>query len=154
MLAYRAAAIAAVMFLGGSVAAAPQAENCHAIADPARRLACYDARDNGAATTPESAPAEQAGPEARARSEPAPMRVAPPAAAADANRTFDSRIVAASLLRNGLYHLRLADGSEWATTVTGQRPKIGEAIHHRRTFIGTHYFDTEDGRPLTVRPER
>jgi hypothetical protein len=78
----------------------------------------------------------------------------PPPASADANRTFDSRIVAASLLRNGLYRIQLADGSFWTTGVIGQRPKIGEKIHHRRTFIGTHYFDTQDGRPLTVRPER
>lgn len=154
--AYRAAAISAALLIGGSAAAAQQTEDCRAITDPARRLACYDAR--------EAAPAQQpveprsSVPE---RAAPGPVRnaggITAPAPApvnADPNRTFDSRVAAASLLRNGLYRIRLDDGSEWTTTITGQRPKVGEKIHHRRTFIGTHYFDTENGRPLTVRPER
>lgn len=152
--AYQLAAISAALLIGGSAAAAQQTEDCRAIADPARRLACYDAR--------EAAPAQQpaaSGPAAPERARPEPARNAgaipvPAPATADPNRTFDSRIVAASLLRNGLYRLQLADGSIWTTGVIGQRPRIGEKVHHRRTFIGTHYFDTEDGRPLTVRPER
>ena len=31
---------------------AAQGEDCRSIADPARRLACYDARENGAAPAP------------------------------------------------------------------------------------------------------
>ena len=149
--AYRLAAISAALLIGGSAGAAQQAEDCRAIADPARRLACYDTREANpqppAASSPTSS--ERAQPE-RTRSAGAD----PVSAGTDPNRTFDSRIVGASLLRNGLYRIRLADGSEWTTSITGQRPKVGEKIHHRRTFIGTHYFDTETGRPLTVRPAR
>ena len=152
VLAHRLAAISAALLIGGSAVAAQQTEDCRAIADPARRLACYDARDANPVQPPvASGPASPD----RAQSQPSRSAAAAPApasAAGDPNRTFDSRIVGASLLRNGLYRIRLADGSEWTTGVIGQRPKIGEKVHHRRTFIGTHYFDTEDGRPLTVRP--
>ena len=150
--AYRLAAISAALLIGGSAGAAQQSEDCRAIADPARRLACYDTRDANPTQPPiASSPSspDRAQPE-RTRS----ASAAPAPATTDPNRTFDSRIAGASLLRNGLYRIRLADGSEWTTSITGQRPKIGEKIHHRRTFIGTHYFDTETGRPLTVRPTR
>ena len=152
--AYRLAAISAALLIGGSAGAAQQAEDCRAIADPARRLACYDAREASpaqqpAASSPATSDSARPGPVRNAGAMPAP---AP--AIGDLNRTFDSSIAAASLLRNGLYRIQLADGSAWTTSIIGQRPKIGEKVHHRRTFIGTHYFDTEDGRPLTVRPER
>jgi len=150
--AHRLAAISVALLIGGSAGAAQQAEDCHAIADPARRLACYDAREANPTQPPvASSPtsSERALPE-RTRS----AGAVPASATTDQNRTFDSQIAGASLLRNGLYRIRLADGSEWTTSITGQRPKIGEKIHHRRTFIGTHYFDTETGRPLTVRPQR
>ncbi|MEN2789967.1 hypothetical protein ABC974_10045 [Sphingomonas oligophenolica] len=143
-LSYRALAISAAFLLAGGAVAAPQGENCHAIADPARRLACYDARDSGSAP-PAAAPAPV---------ELARRPAAPASADANPNRTFDSRVVAVSPLQNGFYRVRLADGSEWATTAAGQRPAVGQGVHHRRTFIGTHYFDTDDGRALTVRPER
>ena len=150
--AYRLAAISAALLIGGSAGAAQQAEDCRAIADPARRLACYDARESNPTQPPVAS-----SPSSPDRVQPERTRSAsatPATAATDPNRTFDSRIAGASLLRNGLYRIRLADGSEWTTSITGQRPKIGEKIHHRRTFIGTHYFDTETGRPLTVRPAR
>ncbi|MEO9131401.1 MAG: hypothetical protein ABI240_09345 [Sphingomonas sp.] len=151
--AYRLAAISAALLISGSAAAAQQSEDCHAIADPARRLACYDAREANLAQPATSSPATSEG------AQRGPVRSAGSMSASasdngDPNRTFDSTIAAASLLRNGLYRIQLADGSVWTTGVIGQRPKIGEKIHHRRTFIGTHYFDTKNGRPLTVRPER
>jgi len=153
--AYRATAISMALLIGGSAAAAQQTEDCRAIADPARRLACYDAREASPAQQPiPSAPAASDGAATRGPVRNAGTRPEPAPVTADPNRTFDSSIAAASLLRNGLYRIRLADGSVWTTGIIGQRPKIGEKIHHRRTFIGTHYFDTEDGRPLTVRPER
>jgi hypothetical protein len=156
--AYRLAAISAALLIIGGSAAAQQAEDCRAIADPARRLACYDAREAAPAQQPAGTPTyiperAPAGPARNTGGIAVPAR-APAPANVDPNRTFDSQIAGASLLRNGLYRIRLADGSEWTTAVIGQRPKIGEKIHHRRTFIGTHYFDTENGRPLTVRPER
>ena len=147
--AYRLAALSAGLLIGGSAASAQQVEDCRAIPDPARRLACYDARE--ASPTQPPVASSPTSPE-RARN--AGASPVPASATTDANRTFDSQIATASLLRNGLYRIRLADGSEWTTSITGQRPKIGEKIHHRRTFIGTHYFDTETGRPLTVRPAR
>ena len=148
--AYRLAAISAALLVSGSASAAQQTEDCRAIVDPARRLACYDTRESNPAQPPVAS-----GPSSTERAQPERTRSAgaiPASAATDPNRTFDSRIAGATLLRNGLYRIRLADGSEWTTSITGQRPKIGEKIHHRRTFIGTHYFDTETGRPLTVRP--
>lgn len=150
--AYRLAAISAALLIGGSAEAAQQAEDCRAVADPARRLACYDAREANPTQPPVAS-----SPSAPERAQPERTRSAsatPAPATTDPNRTFDSQIAGASLLRNGLYRIRLADGSEWTTSITGQRPKVGEKIHHRRTFIGTHYFDTETGRPLTVRPAR
>jgi len=147
--AYWLAAISAALLVGGGAGIAQQTEDCRSIADPARRLACYDAREAGPTRQPVPSTPAQPGPMQNARAIPAP---AP--ATGDLNRAFNSNIAAASLLRNGLYRIRLTDGSEWTTAIIGQRPKIGEKIHHRRTLIGTHYFDTEDGRPLTVRPER
>jgi hypothetical protein len=151
--AYWLAAISATLLVGGGAGLAQQTEDCRAIADPARRLACYDAREASPARPPVISGPAQPGPARNAGAVPAPQP-APATATADLNRTFNSSIAAASLLRNGLYRIRLADGSEWTTAITGQRPRIGEKVHHRRTLIGTHYFDTEDGRPLTVRPER
>ena len=147
--AYGLAAISATLLVGGGAGIAQRTEDCRTIADPARRLSCYDAREANPAQQPATSSPDQPGPYRNTRVNPAP---AP--AATDLNRTFNSSIAAASLLRNGLYRIRLADGSEWTTSITGQRPKVGEKIHHRRTLIGTHYFDTEDGRPLTVRPAR
>jgi hypothetical protein len=147
--AYRLAAISAALLISGSAAAAQRTEDCRAIAEPARRLACYDAREANPTQQPVTSSAAQPGP--FRHSSVIPMS-AP--AGVDPNRTFNSSIAAASLLRNGLYRIRLADGSEWTTAIIGQRPRIGEKVHHRRTMIGTHYFDTENGRPLTVRPER
>jgi len=147
--AYGLAAISATLLVGGGAGIAQRTEDCRAIADPARRLACYDAREANPVQQPATSSPAQPGTSRSARVNP----VSAPAAT-DPNRTFNSSIAAATLLRNGLYRIRLADGSEWTTSITGQRPKIGEKIHHRRTLIGTHYFDTEDGRPLTVRPAR
>jgi len=147
--AYWLAAISAALLVGGGAGIAQQTEDCRAIADPARRLACYDAREANPAQQPATSSPAQPGSGRTARTAPAPEPVT-----TDPNRTFNSSIAAATLLRNGLYRIRLADGSEWTTSITGQRPKVGEKIHHRRTLIGTHYFDTEDGRPLTVRPAR
>ena len=147
--AYWLAAISAALLVGGGAGIAQQTEDCRAVADPARRLACYDAREANPAQQPAPSSPAQPGP---ARNAGASQMSAP--VTSDPNRTFNSSIAAATLLRNGLYRIRLADGSEWTTSITGQRPKVGEKIHHRRTLIGTHYFDTEDGRPLTVRPVR
>ena len=149
---YRLVTISAALLVGGSAGAAQQAEDCRAIADPARRLACYDAREANPAQPPVAS--SPSSPDRAQPERPRSASATPAPASTDPNRTFDSQIAGASLLRNGLYRIRLADGSEWTTSITGQRPKIGENIHHRRTFIGTHYFDTETGRPLTVRPAR
>ncbi|MEO8375465.1 MAG: hypothetical protein ABI471_09580 [Sphingomonas bacterium] len=150
--AYRLAAISAALLVSGSASAAQQTEDCRAIADPARRLACYDTRESNPTQPPVASGPSSSEPARPERTRSASATPAP--ATTDPNRTFNSQIAGASLLRNGLYRIRLADGSEWTTSITGQRPKVGDKIHHRRTFIGTHYFDTETGRPLTVRPAR
>lgn len=157
--AYRATAVSAALFLGGSAMAAPQAADCRAIADPTARLACYDRQ---AGTYPSAEAADRAEPEPYRRPATGPSALAPtpgsPAAAPaavriDPNRDFNSSIVSVSRLSNGFYALGLANGSVWHMTAIGQPPRVGEAIHHRRTFVGTHYFDIKSrARPLTVRP--
>jgi len=150
---YHVVAISATVLLGASAQAAPQqSENCRAIPDPARRLACYDSRESNPA--PAAAAPEESSVERTSRANTgSPVAIAPPAANANPNRSFSSQIVAVTRIPHGFYRLRLADGSEWATTVIGAHPKIGQSIHHRRTLIGTHYFDMEEGGPITVRPQ-
>ena len=156
---YRVAAISAALMTGG-IATTAQAQDCRAITDPAARLACYDKREaTGTYASPEAA--ERAEPEPYRRPAvgpsalPAPGTPAPAAIAANfnPNREFNSRITAVNRMDNGFYALHLANGSEWHMTAIGAPPKVGEAVHHRRTLVGTHYFDIKSRKgPLTVRP--
>src|SRR3982751_4971568 len=95
--AYWLAAISAALLVGGGAGIAQQTEDCRAIADPARRLSCYDAREANPVQQPATSAPAQPGPSRNARANPVP---AP--ANIDLNRTFNSSIAAASLLRNGL----------------------------------------------------
>jgi hypothetical protein len=155
--AYRVAAISAALMTGG-IATTAQAQDCRAITDPAARLACYDKREaTGTYASPEAA--ERAAPEPYRRpatgpsAAPAPAAAAPVTAPINPDREFTSRIVAVNRMDNGFYALHLANGSEWHMTAIGAPPKVGEAVHHRRTLVGTHYFDIKSRKgPLTVRP--
>ena len=93
---------------------------------------------------------------------PAPVQVAspppsPPSTAASeppTRTTFDSRITRVTAIRHGLHRIDLEDGSAWNMTVAEQPPEIGEAVHFRRTPLGTRFFDIRGRRPISVRPSR
>ena len=140
VLLYWLAAISAALLISGSAGAAQQAEDCRAIADPARRLACYARGVPNPTPAARRLQADLAGTRPKRRRSPGfrPNRPEPHLQQPDCRR------VAAA---ERTLPIRLADGSEWTTSITGQRPKIGEKIHHRRTLIGTHYFDTETAAP-------
>ena len=143
-----------VAVAGGHAAMAQTVtEDCRAIPDAARRLACYDQRDR-AVVAPAPAPVAPASGTSPQVTATAPAVRPAPAPENGSRRPFDSRIVAVTPVRHGLFELRLEDGSLWSTTAVVDRPEVGDAVHYRRTFIGTHYFDIKGRRAITVRPER
>ncbi|WCM26038.1 hypothetical protein NDN01_18765 [Sphingomonas sp. QA11] len=148
---YRAAALSTALVLGIGASAVPgQAQDCRSIADPARRLACYDQQQGAPAATP--APA--AGP-ARPEPDHAALREAKAPEPAALKSGFRSTIAGISPKSFGLYELRLADGSVWSTTTSGgERPAVGDAVTYRRSMLGAHFFDIKGRRSVTVRRER
>jgi hypothetical protein len=129
--------------------AAQAAERCNRIADAAARLACYDAR-NGAPAAPRGAVPG-----------PAPVTMLPSPSRRSIERVrpaeraapeLDSRIVAVRPALHGYWLLTLADGRLYETTQSGDAPTVGEAVHLRRTFLGTTFLDIHGRTPLTVRP--
>lgn len=140
----------------GSAAVAPAPDRwtgCVGIADPARRLACYDqaAQDALAAARQQQKddtrtaaerfglherPAERARP-ARSQRPPAVDRI-------------DSVIVSASAVGNGLYAFSLRDGSQWRTQEAGLfgAPHAGTAVVIRRGALGSYRALIGGERPI------
>ncbi|WEJ99351.1 MAG: hypothetical protein P0Y59_20855 [Candidatus Sphingomonas phytovorans] len=148
---YRTAALSAALVLGiGALALPAQAQDCRSIADPARRLACYDQQQGPPAATP-APTAEPVRPEpghAAVREARAPEPAAPKSG-------FRSTIAGISPTSFGLYEFRLADGSVWSTTTSGgARPAVGDVVTYRRSMLGAHFFDIKGRRSVTVRRER
>ncbi|WP_052507933.1 hypothetical protein [Sphingomonas hengshuiensis] len=140
--------------------AAPQGQDCRAIADATLRLACYDARDRAAATP--AAPARAAAPAPVAPTAPRPRAVVEAPAPAAPARALSSaeivradrtgKLVAVTRMRHGLHRLTLDDGRAFTTTSdTAAPPPVGASVRLRRTALGTTFLDVEGRGPLTVR---
>lgn len=129
--------------------AAPEPQDCRLIVEPAKRLACYDAR-----TTPvEPAAARPPAAPLRRPATPPVSSYVPPAASIVADRT--GRIVAVERLRYGRYRVALDDGRAFLTsTNTAAPPRIGENVSLRRSAIGTTFLDIGGRQPITVRPAK
>lgn len=154
---FQSAAVAAFL-VGGTATAAPpqaQAQDCRSIADPARRLACYDNVGSRApaAPAPSQAVPRQALPSQTMTAGPAPAATSRSGSSEGYATGFRSQIVAVAPLRYG-FELRLADGSVWSTTSTGGvNPKVGDSIRYRTSLLGAKYFDIPGRAPLAVRRE-
>jgi len=129
--------------------AAPEPQDCRSIGDPAKRLACYDAR-NTPAEPPVARP--PVAPPRRSATPPVSSYV-PPAASIVADRT--GRIVTVDRLRYGRYRVALDDGRAFLTsTNTAAPPRVGESVSLRRSAIGTTFLDIRGRQPITVRPTK
>lgn len=149
------------LVIAASALVAPQSGDCRAIADPAARLACYDARDAGQPAAPaRPVPSEQPVPSI-APAAPAPVLAPVPAPSAPASTATtvradpEGRIVAVAPLRYGLFRLTLDDGRAFDTTTNTQAPPaVGTAVRLRRTPLGTTFIDVAGRDPITVRLAR
>jgi len=140
-------------------AATRSIEDCRALADPSARLACYDELAG-------RSPATQAGPPAAVapsfgtrtapavQAAPAPQAAKAPVEDLKHRPDFDSRLAAVVPLRHGYYRLELEDGTAYETTAVAPPPQAGEAVHIRRTFVGTTYLDSEGRSPIAIRLAR
>ncbi|PZU08769.1 hypothetical protein [Sphingomonas sp.] len=149
--------LATLLIASGATAAEAQVENCRAIADSARRLACYDARDAApAASSAAPAPSSAAPPASPiAAAQPAPVQTSVPASQSSASIVRgrpDGRIASVTALRYGLSRIQLEDGRTFETaTDTAVPPPAGTEVRLRRTLLGTTFLDADGRRPLTVR---
>ena len=145
------------------LSAAPAAiADCRTLADPAARLACYDGvagRTNAA--EPQAAPISPTPPSVSVtESPPARSNNIPPAQASTPRSDskprsdFDSRVTAVIPQRHGYYRFMLEDGSAYLTTAVATPLAVGDAVHVRRTFVGTTYIDAEGRDPISVRLAR
>jgi len=153
----------ASVFMAPHVSAAARSiEDCRALTDPSARLACYDelAGRTPAATQAEppaaAAPAfnKRVTPPSRIQATPAPQVAKAPVENLKHRPDFDSRLVAVVPLRHGYYRLELEDGTAYETTTVAPPPQAGEAVHIRRTFVGTTYLDTKGRSPIAIRLAR
>jgi len=157
-------ALASALAGAHASAATRSMEDCRALADPSARLACYDELAGGTPAATQARPPAAAAPSfgTRGTSAPAPATQAMPAPqAAKApvedlkhRPDFDSHLVAVVPLRHGYYRLELEDGSAYETTAVAPPPQAGEAVHIRRTFVGTTYLDTKGRSPIAIRLAR
>jgi hypothetical protein len=150
--------------LAAAVAASSPVQDCRAISDAARRLACYDMRDTApisgpSPATPVPSSASPAPPSASAMPPPpisapsASPTLAPSASSASIVRADPSgTIVSITRLRYGLFRLTLDDGRAFDTaTNTAAPPPVGSMVRLRRTAIGTTFLDVAGRSPITVR---
>ena len=129
--------------------ALPEPQDCRAITEPSKRLACYDARN----TPTEPAIARLPAAPPRRPSIPPVSSYVPPAASIVADRT--GRIVTVERLRYGRYRVALDDGRAFLTsTNTAAPPRVGESVSLRRSAIGTTFLDIRGRQPITVRPTK
>jgi hypothetical protein len=143
--------------------AAPRSiEDCRALTDPSARLACYDelaGRPPAAAQAEPPAAAapavtKHATPSSPVQATPAPQASKAPVENLKHRPDFDSRLAAVVPLRHGYYRLELEDGTAYETTAVAPPPQAGEAVHIRRTFVGTTYLDTPGRSPIAIRLAR
>lgn len=144
--------------LASAASAAPSdSAKCRAIADPAKRLACYDrtAEQDAAPAEGEQTRAAPVMPSAAPRPSPAPSQARAPEPTRDERKVLTSgRIAATRPLRHGYFRLELEDGAAYETTVVGAPPPVGADVHIRHTPFGTTFFDIKGWSPITVRPAR
>ncbi|WP_253201200.1 hypothetical protein [Sphingomonas quercus] len=67
---------------------------------------------------------------------------------------YDTEIATVTPLRHGYYRLQLADGTAYNTTVVAAPPAVGDAVHVRRSPLGTTFFDMAGRSPFAVKPAR
>jgi hypothetical protein len=157
-------ALASALAGAHASAATRSMEDCRALADPSARLACYDELAGRTPAATQEDPPATAAPSFGTRSTPAPAPAilatpAPQAAKAPVEDLkhrpdFDSRLAAVVPLRHGYYRLELEDGTAYETTTVAPPPQAGEAVHIRRTFVGTTYLDTKGRSPIAIRLAR
>ena len=158
---------ASVLLAAGAEAAPRSIDECRTLADPSARLACYDQVAGAAPSAQTPAPASQlpapaAAPSFQNRTAPptaayqpaAPVRVQAAPAELKKRSDFDSRLTAVVPLRHGIYRLELEDGTAYETTAVAPPPAAGEAVHIRRTFVGTTYLDMKGRSPVAIRLAR
>jgi hypothetical protein len=143
------------------VADARSVKECRAIADAGERLACYDARaghksGTDAAVPAPVSPSDEERPHRVAVTTPTVHHVPARSRADDLKHRdeFDSRITSVEPLPHGYARIGLADGTRYDTTQIVARPRTGEAVHYRRTFLGTMFLDLPGRAPITVRLAR
>jgi hypothetical protein len=154
----------AFVLLGAGGAHAASLRECWAVSDAVARAACYDqvtGRPEPTGVPQSVAPgAGYARPAPQATGvDPGPARTTPsvpaPRSAEDGSQgDVDTQIISVTPLRHGYFRLELADGSLFNTTVVAAPPPVGTAVHVRRTFMGTTYFDIAGRSPVAVRRSR
>ena len=158
----------ASVLLATETEAAPRSmDECRTLSDPTARLACYDEVAGVAPAAQAPAPAVQppgpaAQPSFQSRATPpvaqqqaaAPARTQAAPAELKKRSDFDSRLTAVVPLRHGYYRLELEDGTAYETTAVAPPPAAGEAVHIRRTFVGTTYLDMKGRSPIAIRLAR